>query len=355
MLYSLNTWVKIRAMSTSRFITKTLAASAALGLVVAMAPLTAYSAQAASVSPVVKSSCRTNGAPLKYNVTRAKTDKILLSAPDSAKAGEKITVRLDYRPEKVPGKESIATMRDIKNIALRFTIDDPASFVTAKPVPGTGQNVIGTPKVSLVGKNTLVYSGMTALINGKDTEWKPPLLDLVFKPRAGISSLPTIHPAVEGAAGQFNNPANFVTMKSTTDTKILGSITVQLNCQSLAGTKTLLSIPVSGGAAGGAAKSGAVKKAKKSHGGAAAMDDATADEAMDDATADDPDALQSVDTDESAAIAADDTAAPSSGGMSPGAIALTIISLLVAIALGGFIVWDRRREFAKLRAEQQQQ
>ncbi|WQD12939.1 MAG: hypothetical protein U1U88_001083 [Lawsonella clevelandensis] len=97
--------------------------------------------------------------------------------------------------------------------------------------------------VSLVGGNMLVMSGMNAAVNGKDTAWQPPALDITMKAPKDGNVLKTVHLAVEGPSGEFNNPANAMTMKTVTDS-ILGELTIQLNCQAQSGPETYAAIPV---------------------------------------------------------------------------------------------------------------
>ena len=246
-------------MSTSTITKKALALAAAVGMSLGLSPLTVATASAATVNKTIKSSCRTNGAPMNFNQTRGKTDTMTVTAPDSVKAGQEYEVRVDYKPEMIPGKESIAVIKSAENVVMRLTIDDPASFVTAS-LEGSGARLIGTPKISLVGGKTLVMSGFDVDVNGKDAHWAVPTI--VMKMKAAKSGMiGTVHPAVEGAAGQFNNPENFVTMKNVVGTQVIGTQHIQLHCQALSGKGTLLAVNAAGGA-GGPAKANDKKASK---------------------------------------------------------------------------------------------
>lgn len=280
-------------MSTSTITKKALALAAAVGMSLGLSPLTVATASAATVNKTIKSSCRTNGAPVNFNQTRGKTDTMTVTAPDSVKAGQEYEVRVDYKPEMIPGKESIAVIKSAENVVMRLTIDDPASFVTAS-LEGSGARLIGTPKISLVGGKTLVMSGFDVDVNGKDAHWAVPTIVMKMK-AAKSGKIGTVHPAVEGAAGQFNNPENFVTMKNVVDTQVIGTQHIQLHCQALSGKGTLLAVNAAGGAGGPAkandkkaskdkkkdAKKGNKKDAKKGDKSAARSTDASGMEVLD--------------------------------------------------------------------------
>lgn len=280
-------------MSTSTITKKALALAAAVGMSLGLSPLTVATASAATVNKTIKSSCRTNGAPMTFNRTRGKTDTMTVTAPDSVKAGQEYEVRVDYKPEMIPGKESIAVIKSAENVVMRLTIDDPASFVTAS-LEGSGARLIGTPKISLVGGKTLVMSGFDVDVNGKDAHWAVPTIVMKMK-AAKSGKIGTVHPAVEGAAGQFNNPENFVTMKNVVDTQVIGTQHIQLHCQALSGKGTLLAVNAAGGAGGPAkandkkaskdkkkdAKKGNKKDAKKGDKSAARSTDASGMEVLD--------------------------------------------------------------------------
>lgn len=280
-------------MSTSTITKKALALAAAVGMSLGLSPLTVATASAATVNKTIKSSCRTNGAPMSFNRTRGKTDTMTVTAPDSVKAGQEYEVRVDYKPEMIPGKESIAVIKSAENVVMRLTIDDPASFVTAS-LEGSGARLIGTPKISLVGGKTLVMSGFDVDVNGKDAHWAVPTIVMKMK-AAKSGKIGTVHPAVEGAAGQFNNPENFVTMKNVVDTQVIGTQHIQLHCQALSGKGTLLAVNAAGGAGGPAkandkkaskdkkkdAKKGNKKDAKKGDKSAARSTDASGMEVLD--------------------------------------------------------------------------
>ena len=229
-------------MPKNHLFTKLAAATLVAGLAASFAVLGAPAAHAATVTKSVKLSCRTNGAPMKYNVTRPMNADIVITTPDNVKAGENTVVRVQYVPELTPGKESIATMKQLKDIVVRFTLDDPSAFVTAQAV-GPGKFMMNPATVSLVGGNMLVMSGMNAAVNGKDTAWQPPALDITMKAPKDGNVLKTVHLTVEGPSGEFNNPANAMTMKTVTDS-ILGELTIQLNCQAQSGPETYATVPV---------------------------------------------------------------------------------------------------------------
>jgi hypothetical protein len=227
---------------------------------------------------------------MNFNQTRGKTDTMTVTAPDSVKAGQEYEVRVDYKPEMIPGKESIAVIKSAENVVMRLTIDDPASFVTAS-LEGSGARLIGTPKISLVGGKTLVMSGFDVDVNGKDAHWAVPTIVMKMK-AAKSGKIGTVHPAVEGAAGQFNNPENFVTMKNVVDTQVIGTQHIQLHCQALSGKGTLLAVNAAGGAGGPAKandkkaskdkkKSDKKKDAKKGNKSAARSTDASGMEVLD--------------------------------------------------------------------------
>lgn len=254
--HALQKRITILSMLTSVFPKKMFALAAASALVLSASAFAAPSAEAAVSNNTINSSCRTNGAPMKYNVTRPKSDSISVDAPDQVKAGENVVVKFTVNPEKIPGKESIATMKGLRDVVFRFTIDNPENFVTAR-LAGSGAGIAGGPKISLVGGSLLVFSGATVPVNGVDHNWTLPTIEMTFKAPTDANSMPTFHPAVEGPAGEFNNPANYFTAKTVTDS-ILGELVIQLNCQSLAGAQTLRTIKVAG-----ADKAAAKNKDKK--------------------------------------------------------------------------------------------
>lgn len=230
-------------MALSHPLKKILTLACTLGLGLSVAPLVPAPSTAATVTKTISSSCRTNGAPLDYNVTSPKNDSITVTTPNTVQAGEEYTVRVDYQPERAPGKASIATITELKDVVIRYTIDDPNIFVTARLV-GNGENISGSPEIALVGDDRLIVSGVRVNVDGKDTNWAPPALEIVM--RADKSgSAPTIHPAVEGPAGQFNNPENFFTAKTVTETRF-GNMAVQMNCQALSSSNTLAAVPIEG-------------------------------------------------------------------------------------------------------------
>ena len=234
-------------MTGKNLLRKVLATACAAALGMSFATWGAPSAHAATVTKAVKMSCRTNGAPLKYNVTRPSTAQVVVTTPENVQAGQNAVIRVQYSiPEGCPGKESIATMKEMKDIVLRYTLDDPSAFVTARAI-GIGKKMTKPAAVSLVGGKMIVMSGMDVPVNGEHTYWAPPPLEITLKAPTQGTVLKTIHMSVEGASGEFNNPANAVTMKTVTEGAILGELTIQLNCQVLSGAETYATIPVVGG------------------------------------------------------------------------------------------------------------
>lgn len=234
----------MRSVSGKYFLKKLFAGAATIALGTSFASIGAPQAHAAIATKTAPLSCRTNGAPMGYNVTRDMHTRLVVSGPDHVKAGHNTVVRVQYLPDAAPGTESIATMETLQDIVVRFTLNDPRSFVTARAV-NAGQNLTKQPQISLVGGNTLVLSGMTVNVNGKDTHWAPPSLELTFTAPTDGDPLKTLHLAVEGAAGKFNNPANAMTMRARTRSE-LGETTVQMNCQARSDASSVLTIPVTG-------------------------------------------------------------------------------------------------------------
>ena len=229
-------------MSGEYFLKKLFAGAATIALGTSFASIGAPQAHAATATKTAPLSCRTNGAPMGYNVTRDMHTRLVVSGPDSVKAGDKATVRVEYLPDATPGTESIATMETMQDIVVRFTLNDPSSFVTARAV-SAGKNLAKQPQISLVGGNTLVLSGVAVNVNGHATHWAPPALELTFTAPSDGDPLKTLHLAVEGAAGKFNNPANAMTMRARTRSE-LGETTVQMNCQARSDASSGLTIPV---------------------------------------------------------------------------------------------------------------
>ncbi len=234
--------------------------AAALGVALSMAPAVPATSAAATVTKTISSTCRTNGAPLDYNVTSPKNDTITVTTPDQVNAGEEYTVRVDYQPERAPGNASIATITKMTDVVIRFTIDDPSIFVTARLVGG-GQNVYGNPEIALVGDDKLIISGVNVDVDGKDTNWAPPAFEMVLRAKGG-GNAPTLHPTVEGPAGQFNNPQNFFTAKTVASTRF-GTMAVQMNCQALSSTNTLAAVPVVGSVPGNSSSTRTSRKSTK--------------------------------------------------------------------------------------------
>ncbi|HHY07971.1 MAG TPA: hypothetical protein GX530_05520 [Corynebacteriales bacterium] len=311
-------------MLTSVFPKKMFALAAAAALVLSASTFAAPSAEASVSNNTINSSCRTNGAPMKYNVTRPKTDSISIDAPDSVKAGENVVVKFTLTPEIIPGKESIATMKELRDVAFRFTIDSPENFVTARLVGG-GSGIAGGPKISLVGGNLLVFSGATVPVNGVDHNWALPTIEMTYKAPTNASSMPTFHPAVEGPAGEFNNPANYFTAKTVTDS-ILGELVIQLNCQSQAGAQTLRTIKVEGADKAAAKDKDKDKKKDKDAKDKKKDKDAKDKDAKATPTTDD-NGLEVVDEDESVETEMPENSLP--GGMIAG------IVIVVLAAAGG--------------------
>lgn len=323
-------------MSTSTITKKAFALAAAAGLGLSLSPLMVGTASAATVTKTIKSSCRTNGAPMNFNETREKTDTMTVTAPDSVKVGEEYEVRVDYKPEMIPGKESIAIIKSADDVVMRLTIDDPSSFVTAR-LEGSGAVLKGTPKISLVGGKTLVMSGFGVNVDGKDAKWAVPTIVMKMK-ASKAGKVGTVHPAVEGPAGEFNNPQNFVTMKNVVDTQVIGTQHIQLHCQALSGPATLLAVNATGGAADAAKaddkKAGDTKADAK-------KDEAKRDEAKKDGdknSTESSEAAPSTDASGMEVLDEDpykDTKTDEDEGLSGGAIAgIVILCLAVAGGIG---------------------
>lgn len=149
--------------------------------------------------------------------------------------------------------------------------------------------------------------------------------------------------SVEGPSGEFNNPSNAMTMKTVTESAILGELTIQLNCQAQTSAETFATIPVVGGgnkASGSQPAAGKQNASDKQKGASGAKNSAKKDgtsanrdgsATSDDASASSTDAngLERVDED----VAAQD-AENFEGEGTPGWLIAVIVIVCLA-ALGG--------------------
>ena len=215
------------------FAKRIVALGAAAGLGFCLAPLTAASAEAAEVTKPIAQDCHSNGVPLDFNADMVRDgDHVTITTPDDVKVGDEYTITVDYRPDTIIGKQQGADVIEMQNIAVRWAINDPSAFVTAKML-NNGKALTGPAKMSLVGGNRLVFSNMNVAVNGKDTVWYPPTFQVTFKAtKAG--KLPTLHQVVEGPAGQRNNPENWIVMDNHVKHPLLGEKTFHMNCLAVA-------------------------------------------------------------------------------------------------------------------------
>lgn len=315
---------------------------AAAGLGFCFAPLSVASVEAAQITKPIAQDCHSNGVPLNFNADLLRDgDTITITTPDSVKVGEEYTIKVDYRPELVPGKQQGADVVSMNNIVVRFAINNPEAFVTAKIV-GEGKSLTTKPKMALVGGNRLVFSNMNVTLNGKDTVWAPPAFEMTFK-ALKEGDLPTIHQYVEGPAGQRNNPENWMTMDNNVDHPLIGKKTLPMNCMAIAkgGGKPEANLAsVKAVAAPGApttAENEAAEGEKKDD--ATKSDEATASSTSA-AVESDENGLERVDTD----IYADQDSVTENSGMPGWGIALIVIVVLAAAGGIGYGVYRAQQK-----------
>ena len=309
---------------TRNFSKRLLALAAVAGVGFSLAPFTAATASAATVTKTILSNCRSNGAPAGQDETFAgDPDKMTITVPDQVKVGDEFKMVFDYVPAPVKGVDHGLTIKNYSNATYRFTIDDPSSFVTARFI-GSGHATTGQPTISLVGGNRLVIGNINVDVNGKDIQrWGPPQVEVTFK-ATKPGKLPTLHAANEGAAAEFNNPENFFTVKNAVSAPVLGDFDLQVRCHSTMSKDTLASVDAVGSAADVKAddKKAGDKKANEKSSATNGDKSASSSSAASDGQ------LQITDTD----VAADQD---TGGSGTPGWLTALIVIIVLAIVGGG--------------------
>lgn len=322
---------------TQNFPKRILAFAAVVGMGISLAPFTAATASAATITKTITSDCRSNGAPAGQDESfKGDPDKMIIEVPDQVKVGEEFKMVFEYIPAPVKGVDHGLTVKNYTDATYRFTIDDPSSFVTARYI-GNGFATTGQPTISLVGGNRLVLGGVTVDVNGKDIQrWGPPKVEVTFKANKP-GKIPTLHPANEGAAAQFNNPENFFTVKNDVSMPVIGSFQLQIRCHSTMSKDTLAYVTAVGSAADVKADD---KKADETKAGDTKADESATESsaavesegATSSSTASDGQ-LQITDTD---VAAEEDTG----GSGTPGwVIGLIVVVVLAAVAGGGYGIY----------------
>lgn len=313
--------------------------SAAAGMVCACAPLTVASAEAAEIHKPIAQNCHSNGVPLNFKADMVRdADHIKIVTPDNVKVGDEFTITVDYRPYTILGKQQGADVIAMKNIVVRFALNDPSAFVTARII-APGQALTTKPNLSLVGGNRLILSNMDVAVNGKDTVWSPPIFSVTLR-ATEPGELPTIHQAIEGAAGQKNNPENWITMENHVHHPIVGNKTFPMNCLAVAKNggpldSTLATVKATGSAhdamMAAKGKKGAKASEKKSHHKKGKRDSTSAMKT-------DENGLRRVDTD----IYADEDSVKN--GMPGWGIALIVIIVLAAAGGIGYGIYAGKKK-----------
>lgn len=331
---------------TQNFSKRFLALAAVAGVGLSLAPFTAATASAATVTKTITSKCQTNGAPAGQDETfEGDPDKMTITVPDQVKVGDEFKMLIDYVPAPIKGVDHGATVKDYTNATYRFTLDDPSSFVTAKYV-GAGHVLKGQPTISLVGGNRLVLSNINVDVQGKDIQrWGPPQVEVTFK-ATKPGKIPTLHAANEGAAGQFNNAENFFTVKNSVSLPVIGNIDLQVRCQSTMSKDTLMFVNAVGSASD--AKAGDTKANDNKAGDNKAADNKKADDKKADEKSSATNGDESASANRSASndgglqITDTDVAAEQDTGGSgtPGwLIALIVIIVLAIVGGGGYGIY----------------